>query len=182
MTTDLKDFAPTPTPTPIATHGASVTPDLPCVICQTPFQFRAGESALVLRHVAYGYDFVHEGACFAAASDAFFVEPGYDCAAFGPDPERRRVLGVAAADGWLALSANTSESFLARQVRFDPLRNWAVIEHQDGSIVTEGLVRDEEWLDEPGGAEFPEAVRGSYAFMSYASPASRLQHSEARAA
>jgi hypothetical protein len=164
-------------------HSVSATPDLRCVICRTAFQFRSGESARVLRHVAYGYDFVHEGACSAAAADAIFVEPGYDCAAFGPDPERRRVLGVAAAHGWMAVLANTSGSFgAAPQVRFDPLRYWAVIEHQDGSIVTEGLVRDEEWLDEPGGTELPEAERGVYAFVSYAPPSIRLQHSEARAA
>jgi hypothetical protein len=157
---------------------------LRCVICRTAFQFRSGESALVLRHVAYGYDFVHEGACSAAtAADAIFAEPGYDCAAFGPDPKRRRVLGVAGADGWMAVLANASGSFRAApQVRFDPLRYWAVIEHGDGSIVTEGVVRDEEWLDEPGGAEFPEAVRGVYAFVSYAPASMRLQHSEARAA
>ena len=83
----------------------------------------------------------------------------------------------------MAVLASTSGSFGATQhVRFDPLRYWAVIEHQDGSIVTEGLVRDDEWLDEPGGAEFPEAVRGSYAFMTYASQVSHLTHSEARAA
>ena len=83
----------------------------------------------------------------------------------------------------MAVLANTSGSLgAARHVPFDPLRYWAVIEHQDGSIVTEGFVRDEGWLDEPGGAEFPEAVRGSFAFMSYASPASRLQHSQAHAA
>jgi hypothetical protein len=156
---------------------------LRCVICRTAFQFRSGESALVLRHVAYGYDFVHDGVCFATAADAIFVEPGYDCAAFGPDPERRRVLGIAAADGWMAVLANASGLFgAAPQVRFDPLRYWAVIEHRDGSFVTEGLVRDEESLDEPGGAEFPEAVRGVYAFVSYAPASMRLQHSEARAA
>ena len=179
MTTDLNDRSPIPTPR----HGAPVTPDLQCISCRTAFQFRAGESALVLRHVAYGYDFVHDGACFAAAVEAIFVEPGYDCAAFGPDPVRRRVLGVAAADGWMAVLANTSGSFGAPQeVRFAPLRDWAAIEHQDGSIVTEGLVRDEEWLNEPGGAEFPEAVRGSTRFMSYASRTTRVQQSLARAA
>jgi hypothetical protein len=179
MTTDLNDRSPIPMPM----HGESVTPDLQCVICRTAFRFRTGESALVLRHVAYGYDFVHDGACLAAAGEAIFAEPGYDCAAFGPDPERRRVLGVAAADGWIAVLLNTTGSVgAAQRVRFDPLRCWTVVEHQDGSLVTEGLVRDDEWLDEPGGAEFPEAARGMYAFVSYASSASRLQHSEARAA
>src|SRR5215831_6015096 len=36
------------------------TPELHCVVCQQAFDFAAQEAALVLRHVAYGYDSVHD--------------------------------------------------------------------------------------------------------------------------
>jgi hypothetical protein len=34
---------------------------------------------------------------------------------------------------------------------------------------TNGLVRDPEWLDESGGAEFPEALPGAHRFVGYIS-------------
>jgi hypothetical protein len=147
------------------------TPELRCVICRAAFDFRGGEAALVLRHVAYGYDFVHTGACLAAAREALFVEPGYDCAAFGRDPERWRIVGVAPAEGWRAVVATAAEpGGVTRHVRSDPLLAWVLIEHQDGSIRREGLVRDGEWRDEPGGAELPEATRGRPTLVTYAGP------------
>ena len=117
---------------------------------------------------AYGFDFVHDDACLAAARELLFAEPGYDCAAFAHDPQRRRVLGVMPADGWAAIVANAAESG-ERRVRNDPLLCWALVEHKDGSTSLEGLVRDPEWLDEPGGAEFPEALRGAHGFVGYMS-------------
>jgi len=143
---------------------------LRCVVCRSPFNFAAGETALVLQHVAYGHDFVHEGPCLAAASEDIFVEPGYDCAAFGRDPERRRVFEVTAAEGWAAVMPETPERIVAgRPVHFEPLRCWALTEHADGLRRVEGIVWPDEWLDEPGGAEFPEARCGLRACVGYAS-------------
>jgi len=123
-------------------------------VCRSCFDFTAGETALILRHVAYGYDFVHDGGCFAAATESIFPEPGFDCAAFARDPERRRVLTVAAADGWAALSRTTT----GHRALDEPLLCWVVIEHPDGTTSLDGVVRDPEWLDEPGGAEFATKV------------------------
>ena len=106
-----------------------------CVICHQQFEFAKGQTAVVLHHVAYGYDFVHEGACEAQALSMIFVEPGYDCAAFAHDRERSRVLVV------IGLAT--------------PLEVHAVIESRDGSRHVERIVRDPEWLTEPGAAEFP---------------------------
>ena len=151
-----------------------MAPELRCVVCHAVFKFTELESALVLRHVAYGYDFVHEGACLDTACERIFPEPGYDCAAFGRDPERRRVLGVSSAEGWAAILPNPAVQIAGGQpVRFESLRYWALVEHQDGSKRMEGLVRDEMWLDEPGGAEFPEALRGHHALLGYAPPTAR---------
>jgi len=105
-----------------------------------------GETAVVMHHVAYGYDFVHDGACLTAAMDWIFPEPGFDCAAFARDPRRRRVLNVACADGWAALSSTTTLP--------EPLHCWVVVELRDGTTSVEALLRADEWLDEPGGAEF----------------------------
>src|SRR5262249_15293152 len=71
---------------------------LKCVVCKRPFDFTSGEAAIVLRHVAYYYDLVHDGACLEQALDWIFVEPGYDCAAFGRDLERRSI--VRAGNAW----------------------------------------------------------------------------------
>ena len=57
-----------------------------------------------------------------------------------------------------------------------------LVEHRDGSISMEGLVRDEDWLDEPGGAEFPEALRGSEMLIGYAPTTRSVSHPESRAA
>lgn len=159
------------------------TTELRCVVCHQAFDFAAQEAALVLRHVAYGYDFVHDNACLADSCERLFPEPGYDCGAFARDPERRRVLAVAPADGWMAVIARTPEPLaLSRRVRSDPLLCWVLVEHRDGSISMEGLVRDEEWLEEPGGAEFPEALRGSEMLIGYAPTTRSVSHPESRAA
>ena len=142
---------------------------LRCAICHRPFNFAANEAAVVLRHVAYGYDFAHEGACLDAARELIFPEPDYDCAAFGRDPERRLVLDAYDAMGYAAVMAPTA-SAAAASLRLDSLRAWILVEHADGSRRMEGLVRDAEWLDEPGGAEFPEAARGTYRCVGYIPP------------
>ena len=125
---------------------------LRCVVCRSLFDFAAGEAALVLRHVAYGYDFVHDGDCLAAAREWIFPEPGFDCAAFACDPERRRVLNVAPAEGWLALSRTTAGQ------RQEPLTAWVLLERRDGTMSMEGLIWDDDWLAEPGGADFAASV------------------------
>ncbi len=142
-----------------------------CVTCGRGFAFRLGEAAVVLRHVAYGYDFAHEGRCVDAARETLFAEPGYDCAALGRDAERGRVLAVASAAGWSAVLA-APEGHLpwrGRGPRVEPLRCWALVEYRDGRRRIEGLTRNDEWLDEPGGAEFPEASRGGVGWLGYAS-------------
>lgn len=106
------------------------TTDMKCVVCRREFDFASGESAIVLRHVAYYYDFAHDGQCLARALDWIFPEPDYDCAAFSSDQERLRVLGAG--------------------------RCWALVEHADGSCRLEVIARAAGWEDEPGGAEFPE--------------------------
>lgn len=113
-----------------STHSLVVTTALKCVVCKREFNFTAGESAIVLNHVAYYYDFVHEGQCLARALDWIFPEPGYDGAAFARDQERLRI------------------------VRAE--RGWALVEHADGSCRLEVIARESGWEDEPGGAEFPE--------------------------
>jgi hypothetical protein len=109
-----------------------------CVICRQDVDFAAGQTAVVLRHVAYGYDFVHAGSCEAAALSLIFPEPGYDCAAFAHDPERAHVLAIV---GGAA-----------------PLDLQVVVQYRDGSRGVERIVRDLEWASEPGAAEFPRVA------------------------
>jgi len=109
-----------------------------CVICRQEFDFAAGQTAVVLRHVAYGFDFVHPGACEAAALSLIFPEPGFDCAAFAHDTARSRVLSV---------------------ISGTPLDLQVVIEYRDESRGVERIVRDPEWASEPGAAEFPTLGR-----------------------
>ncbi len=144
---------------------------LQCATCQRPFDFGSGESAVVLRHVAYGYDFAHDGACLAAANQLIFVEPGYDCAAFATDVERQRVLAVTPAEGWAAILSDTSgRHWSGNDLRFEPLWCWANVEYRDGSQRLEGIIGDSAWLQETGVAEFPESLRVK-ACHGYASPA-----------
>ena len=126
---------------------------LRCIVCRSFFDFTVGETALVVRHVAYGYHFVHDGACLTAATEWIFPEPGFDCAAFARDPAQRRVCSVASPDGWAAVSTMTGHPPIA-----EPLRCWVMLEHRDGTTSIEGVIRDDEWLNEAGGAEFARKV------------------------
>ena len=143
-------------------------------MCRSAFDFKAGETAVILRHIAYGYDFVHEGACLATAEEWIFAEPGYDRPAFIRDAERVRLLQTASAEGWSAVIPNAAAQILAWEpVSFEPLHCWALVEHADGSQRIEGLVHDPDWLEEPGAAEFPDARPGLHASLGYASEADR---------
>ena len=148
---------------------------LRCIVCKGAFDFAAGETATVLRHIAYGYDFAHDGACLATALDWIFVEPGYDRPTFSVGRQRVRVLGTAPAAGWAAVLPNTPEQRLAgAPVSFEALHCWALVEHGDGSRRVEGLIRDTEWQAEPGGAEFPEARHAGRASLDYVLEGERL--------
>jgi hypothetical protein len=157
-------------------HHRSIVPAAPgaaagalrCVVCGRPFDFAAGETAIVLRHIAYGYDFAHDGRCLAAARALLFAEPDYDSAALGRDAQRRRVLAAHPATGWAAVVPEPAGGEThGRPVRFEPLRWWVLVEHRDGTQRIEGVVRDAAWLDEPGGAEFPEARADRRPFLGY---------------
>ena len=119
---------------------------LQCVVCKRGFDFASGEAAIVLRHVAYYYDFVHAGNCLSVALDWVFVEPGYDSAEFGPDRERVGILRAEPDEIRQTSGIASSE----------PLRYRALVEHSDGSCWLEVIVRQVGWEAEPGGAEFPE--------------------------
>jgi len=105
-----------------------------CVICRQDFNFAEGETAVVLHHVAYGYDFAHAGICEAAALSLIFPEPGYDTAAFAHDQARSRILAVLGIPGQPEVHA--------------------VVEYRNGSRQLERISRDAEWADEPGAADF----------------------------
>ena len=106
----------------------------------------------------------------ATARELLFAEPGYDCPALGPDPLRRRVVDATPADGWSATRA-PAPGAPAGRVRHEPLRWWALIELADGRRRMEGVARDADWLDEPGGATLPATARD---FLGYAGPAGEL--------
>jgi hypothetical protein len=147
--------------------------ELRCVVCHEPFDFARGETAVVLRHIAYGYDFVH-AAHESIALGWIFVDPEYDRPEFSRDARRARVLDVAPPDGWASVMPETPERIDAGHfVYFEPLRLWALVEYRDGSQSLEGVVRDAEWESEPGGAEFPEGDRGLRDAVDYTSPSER---------
>ena len=140
-----------------------------CIVCHQSFDFESGEGAVVLKHIANGYDCVHDGACLKAAREWIFVEPGYDRPAFSNDGLRHRILCTYAPEDWSAVLPNAPELVLAGDsVSFEPLNCWALVEYRDGSQHVEGLVRPAELLDEPGGGEFPEARRGRRQSLGYA--------------
>jgi hypothetical protein len=146
---------------------------LRCIVCHEAFDFAAGETAIILRHVAYGYDFVH-ARHESAALDWIFVDPEYDIPEFSHDRLRAAVVNIAPPFDWAAVMPETPEKIDAGYfVRFDPLRLWALVEYRDGSRYLEGLVRDAEWESEPGGAEFPEGDRGPRDAVGYAAPSER---------
>ena len=170
-------------PTSVSSDASVDHAPLGCVVCHEPFDFINGEIAVVLRHVAYGYDFTHAGSCLETALEWIFVEPGYDTAAFSLDTERKRILSTTPADGWAAVMPEAPERVLGgSSVRFEALSTWALVEHVDGSRRLEGIIRDADLEGEPGGARFPEA--GLRPSIGYASPAdqrsaSRRAHWEA---
>jgi hypothetical protein len=130
--------------------------------------------AIVLKHIAYGYDYVHDGACLAAAREWIFVEPGYDRPAFSSDGLRDRILCAYAPEDWSAVLPGAPEEALAgHPVKFEPLLCWAVVEYRDGSQHIEGLTREPELIDEPGTAEFPEARQGTRQLLGYARTSDR---------
>jgi hypothetical protein len=146
---------------------------LRCIVCHEPFDFASGETAVVLRHIAYGYDFVH-ARHESIALGWIFVDPEYDRPEFSHDARRAGVVEVAPPDGWAAVMPETPQRIDAGYfVRFELLRLWALVEYRDGSRYLEGLVRDPEWESEPGGAEFPEGERGTRDAVDYTAPSER---------
>jgi hypothetical protein len=167
--TVLDRTAPVISPRLIAgAHALEAQEELRCIVCRKPFDFGLGQTAIVLKHIAYGYDFVHDGRCLATAREWIFAEPGFDRPAFSTDGQRLRILRIANANGWSVVLPAAAEQILAGSpVTFDAVRCWAVVEYQDGTRHLEGIVRAPEWLDEPGGAEIPEARRGRGASLGY---------------
>ncbi len=142
--------------------------EMRCVVCHKAFDFADGQTATILKHIAYGYDFAHPGVCEAKARGWIFVEPGYDRPAFSADWQRVRVLRIASAAGWTAALPSAPEQVLAGvPVIYEPVAYWALVEYRDGSRHLEGVIRDQQWVAEPGAAEFPEARRGRYASLGY---------------
>ena len=147
---------------------------LRCVTCRQPFDFGRGETALILKHIAYGYDFVHGGACELVALERIFVEPGYDRPAFAYGNPRARVLRAAPATGWEAvIPRSATASSGCEAFSFQPLGWWALVEYRDGAWDVEGIALDEEWQDEPGGSEFPMGYGGRLDAVGYVRPAER---------
>jgi hypothetical protein len=142
--------------------------ELHCVVCHKRFDFAAGQTAIVLKHIAYGYDFAHEGACLATAREWIFPEPGYDGPAFGPDVQRDRILRIASADGWAAALPAAPEQVLdGTPVLYEPVAYWALVQYHDGTRHLEGVIRSKDCEAEAGCSEFPEARRGRYASLGY---------------
>lgn len=160
---------------PEATHEIQAAAvQLYCIVCGQSFDFDTGEVAIILKHIANGYDYVHDGACMKAAREWIFVEPGDDRPAFSSDGLRQRILCTYAPEDWSAVLPNSAEQVLAGDaVSFDELYCWAVVEYRDGSQHVEGLIRLPELIDEPGGAEFPEARQGRRQSLGYAREADR---------
>ena len=100
-----------------STPSVAATTELQCVVCKWRFDFTAGEAAVVLRHVAYYYDFAHVGSVSGACTGVNLPEPDYDCAAFSQDQERLRI------------------------VRAE--RDWALVEHADGSCRLEVIAGED---------------------------------------
>ena len=142
--------------------------ELRCIVCHKHFDFLEGERAIVLRHIAYGYDFVHPRH-EQTALGWVFVDPEYDRPEFTHDARRAHVLNAAASDGWGVVMPQPPEQIAAGNVvRLEPLQVWALVEYCDGTLHIEGVLRDAEWETEPGGAEFPEGEDGPHDAVAYA--------------
>lgn len=155
-------------------RGPSIASDaermlqLRCIVCHLPFDFARNETAVVLRHIAYGYDFVHAHH-ESTALKWIFVDPEFDRPEFTHDSRRASILDVAPPDGWTAVMPQPPERVAEGDlISFQPLGLWVLVEHRDGSRYVEGLVRDPEWESEPGGAEFPEGENGPRDAVGYA--------------
>jgi hypothetical protein len=150
---------------------------LRCVVCRRAFQFGVDDAPHIVRHICYGYDFVHGGECRLTAESTLFAEPGYDCAAFGPDPDRRRLTGLISPRGWTAILPPNSHT---AECGLDPIWSWALVEGKNGVIRVEGLIRDQDWQDGPGSFYFPEARQGASAIVGYAPPVACLASTAAK--
>ena len=122
----------------------------------------------MLRHIAYGYDFVH-ARHESTALEWIFVDPEFDRPEFTHDARRAYILDVALPHGWTAVVPQPPELVATGDpISFQPLELWVLVEHRDGSRHVEGLVRDPEWESEPGRAEFPEGENGPRHAVGYA--------------
>jgi hypothetical protein len=147
---------------------------LRCVVCHQPFDFDRHDWAVVIRHIAHGYDFVHPRH-ESAALDWIFVDPQYDRPEFSRDERRARILDVAPPAHWAAVMPGRPEQIAAGDLfSLQPLGVWALVEYRDGSRYVEGLLREPEWETEPGGAVFPEGNAGARDAVGYA-PMSDVQ-------
>jgi hypothetical protein len=75
------------------------------------------------------------------------------------EPALIRVLTTTSAAGWALVRSRPHE--------LAPLQSWALVEHADGTRHVEGVVRDPEWADDPGGAQFTDE-HGCYVLGSMA--------------
>jgi hypothetical protein len=133
---------------------------LRCIVCHQPFDFGRHETAAVIRHIAYGYDFVHTQH-ESAALDWIFVDPQYDRPEFSHDERRARILDVAPPTNWAAVIPARPDQIAAGELfSLQPLGLWVLVEYRDGRQYLEGLVREPEWETEPGGAMFLEGNGG----------------------
>ncbi len=127
----------------------------------------------MLRHIAFGHDFVH-AEHESTAREWIFVDPEFDRPEFSHDWRRARILDVAPADGWSGVMPQPPERAAGGDlISFEPLGLWVLVENRDRSLYVEGLVRDPEWEAEPGGAEFPEGHGGARDAVGYAQAGAR---------
>src|SRR5215470_16918786 len=114
---------------------------LRCIVCHLPFDFANQETAVVLRHIAYGHDFVH-AEHESTALEWIFVDPEFDRPEFSHDPRRAIIVDVAPPDGWTAVVPQAPERVLTGDMlSFQPLGLWVLVENHDGSRYVEGLLR-----------------------------------------
>ena len=148
---------------------------LRCIVCHEPFDF-GRETAVVLRHIAYGFDFVHSRH-ESTALDWIFVDPQYDRPEFTHDERRVRVLAVAPAANWAAvMPARPEQIATGNPFTLQPVGLWALVEYCDGSQHLEGLVRESEWEAEPGGTEFLERNGGPRDVVGYSQMEEHLDY------
>ena len=129
---------------------------------------RPGTAAVVLKHIAYGYDFAHAGSCAETALGWIFAEPDYDRPAFTVDAARRadppgRGRGRLGRRGPDLRGARAGG--LAGHVRRAAVLGPGRVR---GRLAAPGRRRAGGGVrDRAGGAEFPEARRGRQASLGY---------------